>query len=323
MDEDQLLEYARSVISTEAHAVEQLTGALNQDFARVVTMILGLKQSGRMVVSGMGKAGYIAMKISATLASTGVPSYFLHPAEALHGDLGRYTSSDIALVLSNSGETDEVLQMLKLIKGIGCELVSITSKPDSTLGRHSDLVLHTGELTEVCPLGLAPTTSTTVMLALGDALALTVLKCQNFTREQFARYHPGGALGRSLMLVSDIMRRNEASPVVSQTQNTIDVIDHVSKAKGRPGAASVVDQTGHLVGFFTDGDLRRHLREGTDFLHQPIAEIMTRNPKTISADRLVEEAQHLLHEWKIDQVAVVDDCNRPIGLVDIQDILEL
>lgn len=317
------VKYAKSVLSGETNAIMQVAELLDNNFDLAVEKILKISKAGRVVVSGMGKAGFVAMKISATLASTGVPSYFLHPAEAPHGDLGRYSPEDIALILSNSGETPEILKMLGLIKRMGCTLISITGRKDSQLAKHSDIVLNIGKVEEVCPLKLAPTASTTAMLALGDALAMTVLKEQNFTREQFAQFHPGGSLGRKLMLVSEVMRSGEFHTVVSQEISARSVLEKINSTRGRPGAAAITDQNNKLVGFFTDGDFMRHLAQDISFLDQPIKNIMSKNPKTISTDQLAEEAVHLMHERKIDQIVVVDAQHQPVGLVDIQDLLDL
>ena len=271
----------------------------------------------------MGKASFIAMKISATFASTGVPSFFLHPAEAAHGDLGRYSKGDVALLISNSGETAEMLLVIPYIKRIGCPIIAITGNSVSSLASHSDITLSIGKVAEAGPHGLAPTTSTTAMLALADALAMAVFSRQEYSRERFAFYHPGGNLGASLLSVSEVMRKDDENCIVPQTLKTSEVLHRITTTKGRPGAASVVDQNGVLTGVFTDGNLRRCLEQGSDFLHKPIAEVMTRNPKVISAGKLAPEALQLLSQHKIDQIIVIDSANHPVGMVDIQDLVDI
>ena len=319
---EDILAYGKEILRLEADAVSQLSELVDQQFEEAVKKLLALNSDGRVVVSGMGKAGFIAQKISATLASVGIPSFFLHPAEAIHGDLGRYTDKDLTIILSNSGETPEVLRMLSQVKRLGCAIIAITGNVDSQLAKHSDVVLNIGKLDEVGPLGLAPTTSTTAMLALGDALAMTVLKCQNFSREKYAFFHPGGSLGRSLMLVNEVMRSGEEHCVVPEDMKTSEVVHKYTATPGRPGCATIVDSNGKLSGVFTDGNLRRCIDEGADFLEKPISEVMTRNPKSVKPEQLVQEAIHVLSEYKIDQVIVADDNQMPVGIIDIQDVIE-
>lgn len=315
------VELGRDVLRAEAEAILGLTESLGENFEQAVEMILALPVGGRVVVSGMGKAGIVGMKISATFAGTGTPSFYLHPAEATHGDLGRFVKGDLALLLSNSGETAEILKIVGAIKRSGCPIVSITAKADSHLAKHSEVVLKLGKLDEVGPLGLAPTTSTTAMLALGDALAMAVLDRRDLTKEEFALYHPGGSLGRQLMTVGEVMRKGEQHAVVKESLLTKEVIHIISTTPGRPGAASVVDNSGKLTGIFTDGNIRRCIDEGDQFLKRPVAEVMGKGPITVSADILVQEALHIMSERKIDQLIVVDDNNIPEGMVDIQDVV--
>jgi arabinose-5-phosphate isomerase len=317
---ENILEYASSVLETEAKAISAIIPTINDSFSHAVELILATSKQGHVIVSGMGKAGFVGMKISATFASTGVPSFFLHPAEALHGDLGRYRKTDLSLILSNSGETEEINRTISQIRSIGCPIIAITSDPNSTLGKHSDVVLPIGAIEEACPLGLAPTTSTTVMLALGDALAMSVLKKQDFTKEQFAFFHPGGKLGRKLMKVSEIMRTGDRHCLVQENTSTRTVIQSMTKTVGRPGAATIIDSKGKLSGIFTDGNLRRLLSEGSDFLDLPISENMTRNPRTVNESNLVADVSAVLAKYTIDQVIIVNDHNEPVGLVDIQDL---
>lgn len=316
-------EYGKSILLDEASAISEAASILDDHFERAVTLINSLSKQGRVIVSGIGKAGIIANKISATFASTGTPSFFLHPAEAIHGDLGRFTEHDVALILSNSGQTEEVIKILPSIKRMGCPIISITADTNSSLAKNSDAAIAIGKQVETGPMGLAPTTSTTVMLAIGDALSMAVLQGKDFTREQFALYHPGGSLGRKLTKVSDIMRSGEELCIVSQTMQTKQVLHAISSTKGRPGAAAIIDSNGTLTGAFTDGDLRRHLeQEGSSFLDLPIVDVMGKNPKSITSDKLVEQALHALSTHKIDQLIVVTTENKPIGLIDIQDVIE-
>jgi arabinose-5-phosphate isomerase len=316
---DDPVAYGRQVLESEARAVLGLAPLLGDPFRRAVEAVLACR--GRVVVTGMGKAGLVGQKISATLASTGTPSLSLHPAEALHGDLGRVTPDDLVVALSNSGETEEILKLIPAVKRIGAKVLALTGKPDSPLARHADLVMCIGEVLEACPIGLAPTTSTTCFLALGDALAMTVSGRRKFTREEFALYHPSGDLGRRLMKTREIMRTGDAHAVVQETMTCLDVLLRINKTRGRPGAACVVDGRGVLVGVVTDGDLVRNLGQSTEFLHHPVSGIMSRDPKVVAADALVSEAAHLLQQHHIDQVPVVDGDRRPVGLLDIQDVL--
>lgn len=315
------IEYGRSILRAEIEALNHVTSLLDSRFARAVDLISDAVPGSRIVVSGMGKAGFVAMKLSATLASIGFPSFFLHPADAVHGDLGRFSQNDIALLLSHSGETPEITRLLPTVKHFGASIISITSSASSTLGCHSDIVIETGKIPEAGPLGLAPTTSTTVMMVVGDALAMTLVKRRGFTREEFARFHPGGDLGRSLMTVTEIMRSGDAHCVVNSSMLTKDVLHAMTKTRGRPGAAAVVDDNQILIGVFTDGDLRRCLAENTAFLKNPISQVASMSPKTVSANRLATEAARIISELHIDQIIVVDDAHHPIGLIDIQDFL--
>jgi arabinose-5-phosphate isomerase len=319
--EQEDIAFGRAIIDEESRALSTVAALLDESFANAVDSILRLKPGARIVVSGIGKAGFVAMKISGTLASIGFPSFFLHPADAIHGDLGRFTKDDIALLLSNSGETAEVVRLLPTLKRIGSEIIAITRSRHSTLASHSDLVLEMGECKEAGPLGLAPTTSTTVMMALGDALAMTLVERRGFTREEFAVFHPGGDLGRSLMLVSEIMRTGEYLCAVPESLETRIALQQMTATKGRPGAAAVINSAGILVGVFTDGDLRRCLEKGTEFLGQPIGEICSRNPLTTRPDHLAQESARIIQEKKIDQILVVDMTGAPVGLIDIQDLL--
>ncbi len=323
-DADQILGLARQLLDTEARALSLLGATLGDDFVAGVHLVLAC--DGRIITTGVGKAGIIAQKLAGTLASTGTRADFLHPTDALHGDLGRVASGDVVLALSNSGTTEEVLRLVGPLKALGAQLLAITADSTSPLGQHADVTFAYGQVTEACPLGLAPTTSTTVMLALGDALAMSVLKKRNFTPEQFARFHPAGNLGRSLMKVEEAMRSGDALPLVAATASLADAIDVMTTTRGRPGAV-LVTADGVLAGMFTDGDLRRVVAQRTSGerldLERPIGEVMTAGPTTVRPDQLLGEAQRILRELKIDQLPVVDDVGKPIGLLDIQDLLDV
>lgn len=321
MNNREFISYAKEILELEAAGILTLRENIGEDFCRAVNLILELPTHGRIIVSGMGKAGFIAMKISATFASTGIPSFFLHPAEAAHGDLGRYARHDLALILSNSGETEEILRTLPHIKKMGCPVISLTSSSDSNLAKFSDVVLNIGKTPEAGPLGIAPTTSTAVMLALGDALAMTVLKMKKLSKEDLAFYHPGGSIGRALMQVKEVMRSGAEHCIVNEDTVTREVIRRITETKGRPGAASIVNQAGKLCGIFTDGDLRRCLAQNKDFLDLPISALMGKSPKVISANKLAQEVLNIMSSYKIDQVIVVDESGSPCGMVDIQDLV--
>jgi len=310
---------AKEVLNLEAKAIRDLIPRINEDFNKAVRLIYGCK--GRVVLTGMGKAGIIAQKISATLSSTGTPSLFLHSAEAIHGDLGRVRKEDVVIVLSNSGETEEVKRLLPILKKMGAALISITGDVKSTLAKYSDVVLDVSVEKEACPLGLAPTSSTTAMLAMGDALSVCVQEKKGFREEDFALYHPGGSLGKRLLLrVEDIMRKDRDNPVVRDTEKVSEVLYRITQA--RAGAASIVDKKGRLVGIFTDGDLRRHLKSDINVANCKISQVMTTRPITITKDRLAVEALRILKEKKIDEISVVDERLRPVGMLDVQDLLK-
>ena len=312
---------AREVLLAEATAIKQVADNVGPSFTQAVDALL--KCTGRIVVTGAGKAGIIGQKVSATLASTGTPSHWMHPADARHGDLGRVVKEDVVLALSNSGETDEVVLLLPAVKKIGALLLAITSGEGSTLGQHADIVLATGPIQEACPLGLAPSASTTAMLALGDALALAVLRRRRFTKEEYALYHPAGELGRKLLTADKVMRTGEANPVVSETAIVRDVLRVMTETQGSPGAALLVDRDGRLSGIVTDGDVRRLLLHDTSFVEAPVSTIMTRNPKQIQSKALASEALRILRDHKIDQLPVVDRDRVPVGIIDVQDLMDV
>jgi arabinose-5-phosphate isomerase len=314
-----IVDYAREVIRAEADAVAQLGARLNGAFARAVEMVLACP--GRVVVTGMGKPGFIAQKISATFASTGTPSLYLHPAEALHGDLGRLVPGDLVLALSNSGETDEIVRLLPAIRRLGAPIVAMTSGPRNSLADRADAVLEIGPVPEACPLGLAPTASTVALLAMGDALAMAVQHRRGFSPEQFASLHPGGALGRQLLRVRDVMRTGSRNPTVLWDASLRETAAVMTRTEGRPGAASVVDAQGKLVGIFTDGDLRRLVQSGEVDFTRPVSAVMGKSPRTVGPDSLATAAAEMMRDTQVDQLPVVDGEGRPVGLLDVQDLL--
>jgi len=317
------LDYARKVIEAEADAVGAVAHIVDESFAEAVEMIF--RCSGSCIISGIGKAGIIGQKISATMASTGTPSHFLHPAEAVHGDLGRVRKEDVVLVLSYGGETDEITRLINLVKQLEIRLIAITGKRDSTLGKYSDVVLCMGEITEACPLGVAPSVSTACMLAVGDALAFTVMKARNFSVEDYVRFHPGGSLGAKLMTVEQSMmfRPGEKLPLAAADDTVEQLLEKTSDVK-RHGAVMVVDKEGALTGIITDADLRRLLtKRGQKALDQNARDIMTAPCKKIRVDALAAEATAIFHKYRIDELPVVDAENRPVGLIDVQDILTI
>jgi arabinose-5-phosphate isomerase len=314
-----VIKRAREVLEIEACAIRELKSGIGADFKKALGLIL--KAKGRVVVSGMGKTGIIAQKFSATLASTGTPSLFLHTAEAIHGDLGKVTLDDIVIILSNSGSTEEMKQLLPILKKIGAKVIALTGNTKSLLAKYSDVVLDVSVKKEACPLNLAPTASTTATLAMADALAVCLLEIKGFKERDFAFFHPGGALGKRLLLkVEDIMRKADANPVVSAEIRVSEVLLKITQA--RAGSATVVDNKGRLAGIFTDGDLRRHLEIDEHLPRRKIKEVMTRNPTVVNKDMLAAEAMRILREKKIDEIPVVDKFRRPVGLLDVQDLLK-
>lgn len=315
------VEHARRVIRYEIRALQKLVKQLGAEFSKAVDTVFAC--AGRVVVTGMGKAGIIGQKVSATLASTGTPSHFLHPAEAVHGDLGRIVAEDVVLAFSNSGETEEIVRLLPSIRKIGAKLISITAQGRSTLAEHSDVVVCMGKVTEACPLGLAPSASTTAMLALGDALALTVLKRRHFDKEKFAFYHAGGELGRKLLKVEEIMRPLRDMAVVGTRATVAEAVRAICGGQvHRTGAACVVGTTGLLKGIITDGDIRRRLVKDTDFLKCAVGEVMTSTPLKVVKGSLAADAFQILKTKRIDELPVVDKRGRLIGIVDVQDLLD-
>jgi arabinose-5-phosphate isomerase len=311
------LELARRVLSIEADAVRALIDRLDERFLAAVSLILGRR--GRVVVSGIGKSGHIARKVASTLASTGTPAYFVHPAEASHGDLGMVQAEDIFIGISHSGESEELLAIIPLIKRQGAKLIALTGNSQSTLAREADVHLDAGVAQEACPLNLAPTASTTAALALGDALAVALLDARGFSADDFARSHPGGNLGRRLLThVADVMRRGAEVPSVADTATLRQAVLEMSR--GRMGMTAVVDSSERLRGIFTDGDLRRALDKVTDFSAAMVVDVMTPAPRAIRPEALAVEAVQLMERHKVNQLLVVDDQERVIGALNMHDL---
>jgi len=308
----------RETIELEAQALTALAKRIDANFARACELILATQ--GRVIVVGMGKSGHIGGKIAATLASTGTPAFFVHPGEASHGDLGMITPADTVIAISNSGETDEILTILPIIKRMGAKLIALTGRTESSLGRQADAILDAGVDKEACPLNLAPTASTTAALAVGDALAVALLKRRGFTREDFARSHPAGLLGRRLLLyVADIMHTGKDVPLVNDAATLREaLLEMTSKGLGMSG---VVDAGGKLLGILTDGDLRRLLQRGVDVYGAKITEVMTRDPKVTRLDRLAAETVELMRSLSINGLFVVDEAHRVVGALNMHDLL--
>ncbi len=314
------LAYAREVIRIEAHTLERLAGRLSEEFNEAARLMLECRSS--VIVSGMGKAGLIGQKIAATLASTGTRSHFLHPAEAVHGDLGRVRHDDVVLILSQSGETEEVVRLLPSLVRLPVALIAVTGRRSSTLGRTATVTLELGPLQEACHLGLAPSTSTTAMLALGDALALVVSRRRGFSPADFARFHPGGSLGRQLSRVEDLMRHRHECRIAEETQTVRQVFVEVSRPDRRSGAIMLVDAQGRLSGLFTDSDLARLFESRRDWaFDRPIREVMTSAPCTVPLGGMVSDAVQMMAERKISELPVVDGEGLPLGLIDITDVV--
>jgi len=316
-----MLENARNVLKMEADAILELIPRINGQFTAAVEMILACP--GRTVITGMGKSGIIGRKMAATLASTGTPSFYLHPAEGIHGDLGMVTADDVVIALSNSGETGEILHILPSLRRIGAKIIAMVGNPNSSLGKNADVVLDVGVSKEACPLGLAPTSSTTAALAFGDALAVALLSKRKFTADQFAVFHPGGSLGRKLLMtVADVMHAGDENPLVKGDMMVQDAL-FVITDKGL-GAVSVVDDENKMIGVLTDGDIRRGLSQGFSFLTRPVTELMTKSPKTITQDKLAAEALHLMESNKprpITVLPVIDAEKHVIGLLHMTDLV--
>ena len=309
----------RKVLEIETEALQRLSARLDASFAQACRLMLACQ--GRIICTGMGKSGHIARKIAATLASTGTPAFFVHPGEASHGDLGMIQDADVVLALSNSGESDELNMIMPVLKRQGNTIISMTGRPQSRLAQFSDLHLDVAVPEEACPHGLAPTSSTTVSLALGDALAVALLEARGFSPEDFARSHPAGSLGRRLLVrIDDLMHHGDALPAVKHDASVTDALLEMSQK--RLGMTAIVDERMGLLGVFTDGDLRRALSAGPiDFSQTPVATLMVANPKTVAAGHLAVEAAHLLERHQINGLLVVDADNRLVGALNIHDLL--
>lgn len=316
---DTIMRSARTVIATEAAAIRALESRVGPEFVEACRLIMGC--AGRVVVTGMGKSGHVARKIAATLASTGTPAFFVHPGEASHGDLGMILPQDVVLALSNSGETDEVLFILPVIKRQGIPLIAITGNAQSSLADQADVHLDASIAAEACPLGLAPTASTTAALVMGDSLAIALLEARGFTSEDFARSHPAGSLGRRLLLhISDVMHTGEGIPTVPPNATLTQALMEMTRK--HLGMTAVIDANRRLLGVFTDGDLRRALDDDdVDLRGATVAELMTRGPKTIGADKLAIEAAQLMEKHQIHALLVVNDEQQVVGALNIHDLL--
>ena len=318
VDDQRMLQLAHDTLTIEADALRHVRESLSASFVQAVRAILSVK--GRVVVMGMGKSGHVGRKITATLASTGTPAIFVHPAEASHGDLGMVKDTDLVIAISNSGESDELAAILPVLKRQGVPLVALTGGATSTLARHADMVLNTGVLKEACPLNLAPTASTTAQMAMGDALAVALLDARGFKAEDFARSHPGGALGRRLLThVSDVMRTGDAVPSVLPTASFSELMREMS-AKGL-GASAIVDAHQKVLGIFTDGDLRRLIEKGIDMRTLTAQEVMHPQPRTVRANALAAEAAELMELHRITSVLVVDDQSVLCGAINSNDLM--
>lgn len=318
IDQDKIKQLATAVIDTELEAVSALRDRINDDFLKACDFMLAC--TGRIVVIGMGKSGHIGSKLAATLASTGTPAFFVHPGEASHGDLGMITDKDVVLALSNSGETSEILTILPLIKRLGVPLIAMTGKPHSTMAKCAGAHIDVSVEREACPLGLAPTSSTTAALVMGDALAVALLEARGFTAEDFAMSHPGGLLGRRLLLhVSDIMHTGEAIPIIHESALISDALIEMS-AKGL-GMTAVIDDQKQVVGIFTDGDLRRVLAQEVNIHTEPLSTFMTRECKTGRPDMLAAEALELMQRYKINALLVINQQQQLTGALNMHDLL--
>ena len=314
-------EKALETLRIETDALQKLLSRIDDEFEAAARAILDCK--GRVIVSGIGKSGHVGQKIAASLASTGTPSFFMHPAEAFHGDLGMVTQNDIVLAISNSGETNEMINILPVIRRIGAKIIALCGRRDSTLGKNADFFIDAGVEKEACPLGLAPTASTTAALAMGDALAMALLAARNFTEQDFAVFHPGGSLGRKLLLtVENVMRSGEDNPIIEAGRTAKEAL-FIMTSTG-VGATSVVDAKGKFIGLVTDGDVRRCLANGPEFLNEPVEHFMTRNPETIAKDKLAASALSLMEKHQprpITVLPVVDEQGMPLGIVHLTDLL--
>ncbi|GIW89260.1 MAG: hypothetical protein KatS3mg108_3584 [Isosphaeraceae bacterium] len=322
VQETDALEFVRSVLRIEAAAIERVRDRIDANIIRAAELIY--RTRGSVIVTGMGKAGLVGQKLAATLASTGTRAFPLHPSEAVHGDLGRIRSGDVVLALSQSGETEEVVRLIPALRRLGALLIAITERPTSTLGRHSDLTIALGPIEEACPLGLAPSASTTALMAVGDALALLVSRMRDFRAEDFALYHPAGSLGRKLARVEDLMRTGNQFRIAHVDETVRSVLVRLAGPRRRTGAIVVIDDAERLVGIFTDSDLARLFETRREALiDRPIGDVMTRDPVRITVGASVAEAIESLRSRKLSELPVVDRGGRPVGLIDVTDLIGL
>ncbi|WP_182188594.1 KpsF/GutQ family sugar-phosphate isomerase [Pectinatus frisingensis] len=312
---------AKETLTIEADAVRNLSSHINDEFEMAVKAILACK--GRIILTGMGKSGHIGRKIAATLASTGTPAFFMHPGEAFHGDLGMVTAEDIVMALSHSGESTEVINILPIIKRIGASIIALCGKKNSSLGENADYYVDVSIKKEACPLGLAPTASTTATLAMGDAIAMALLSVRNFTAKDFAVFHPGGALGRRLLLtVENVMHSGDDNPIIGKDKTAKEAL-FLMTDKGL-GATSVINESGKFIGLITDGDIRRGLSHGIEFLNESVEHLMTSQPLTITRNKMAAEALSIMEKHKprpITVLPVIDKDNNPVGIVHLTDLL--
>lgn len=319
MDKELIIKNGRQTFEIEIDAMRRAMNSLDDSFAKAVEIILGCK--GRVVVIGMGKSGLIGKKIAATLASTGTPAFFMHPAEGMHGDLGMLVKGDVVIGISNSGETEEMKVLLPLIKRLGSKLIAIVGKKDSTLGRESDCILDASIEKEACPLNLAPTASTTVALALGDALAVALVECRGFKAEDFAMFHPSGSLGKRLLTtVDDLMHKGSEVPKVYESDTVEKAVQEINEKKF--GCTAVMNDKNELTGIITDGDLRRALTKYNTVQNLKVLDIMTHNPKMIKKHELAAKALHIMEEYKISSLFIIDNNKTPEGILHFQDLLK-
>lgn len=319
INNEDIIKQAKEVLRIESDAIKDLIGRIDDSFVKAVNLIF--KSNGRVIVTGIGKSGIIARKISSTMASTGTPALFLHPAEGVHGDVGSVLNRDVVIAISYSGETEEILSIVPIVKRIGAKLIAFTAKKDSTLAKTADIVLDISVKEEACPLGMVPTASCTAELAMGDALAIALLVKRNFKLEDYALLHPGGSLGRRLLKVKDIMRKGKDIPVVKANVMMKKVIFEMTSKK--MGCTCVVNNKGELTGIITDQDLRTHLKIGDNVLNKKAVDVMTANPKTISGEALVDEAIRITEEKSISTLLIVDKDKKPVGMVHLHDLLKL
>ncbi|OGS20876.1 MAG: hypothetical protein A2252_00575 [Elusimicrobia bacterium RIFOXYA2_FULL_39_19] len=321
MNKESVIKFAKTIFEVESQAVKEQINSLNNDFFNSVLLINSVSsKSGRVVVTGMGKSGLIGRKIAATFSSLGIPSIFVHPAEIVHGDMGMMTKIDLVIALSYSGESEEVKKILPYIKTMGLKIISITGRVNSFITKFADYVLYTPVKKEACPYNLVPTASTTAMLAMGDALALSAAKMRGFKKEDFAKFHPGGNLGSKLTLkVEKLMHTGKENPVIAENLKVKDALKVMTQTK--LGAVSIVNAKGKLTGYFTDGDLRRNLQNDRNLLDRRISEVMTKNPKCITANKLAVDAVEIMNRYNCDNLPVIDKAGKPIGIIDERDLI--